>query len=114
MTTKRKILSISHKVFDPVGFVCPVMLYPNLILQDMWDQKIDWDTEVNSKTAENIMKWCNELSAIQEIQIPRWFGKSIDSMDVSFTHSVMAPSINAYRAVIYLRVERQGRSTYSC
>lgn len=33
----------------------------------MWDQKIDWDTEVNSKTAENIMKWFNELFAIQEI-----------------------------------------------
>lgn len=67
----------------------------------MWDQKIDWDTEVNSKTAENIMKWFNELSAILEIQIPRWFRKSIDSKDVAFTHSVMVPSIKAYGAVIY-------------
>lgn len=36
-------------------------------LQDMWDEKIDWDTDVDSKTSENFMKWFSELSALQEI-----------------------------------------------
>lgn len=105
MITKRQILSIYHKLFDPVGFVCPVMLYPKLILQDMWDQKIHWDTEVNSKTTENVIKRFNELSALQEIQIPRWFGKSIDSKGCGI-HTFWDGSITAYGAVIYLRVER--------
>lgn len=70
--------------------------------------KIGWDTKVDSKTAENFMKWFNELSALQEIQIPRWFGKSIDSNGCSI-HTLCDGSIQDYGAVIYLRVERQGK-----
>ncbi|XP_018394550.1 PREDICTED: uncharacterized protein LOC108773288 [Cyphomyrmex costatus] len=44
--TKRFILSLTHRIFDPLGFACPVMLFPKLLLQEAWAQKISWDDEI--------------------------------------------------------------------
>ncbi|GFY57980.1 hypothetical protein TNIN_96061 [Trichonephila inaurata madagascariensis] len=40
--TKRKILSIAHKIFDPIGFTCPV---PKLLLQECWKHEISEDKD---------------------------------------------------------------------
>jgi hypothetical protein len=105
--TKREILSVSHRIFDPIGFICPVMLYPKLLLQKLWNQKIDWDTKVDSKTSENFLMWFDGLSVLQEIKVPRWIGKTYDSKGCTI-HTFSDGSKDAYGAVIFMRVEKQG------
>ena len=36
--TKRSILAVAHKIFDPLEFTRPVLLYPRLLLQETWAQ----------------------------------------------------------------------------
>ena len=48
--TKRKILSAAHKLFDPLGWCCPTLLIPKLMLKDLWLEKIGWDSEVSIDT----------------------------------------------------------------
>ncbi|XP_054281343.1 uncharacterized protein LOC128999010 [Macrosteles quadrilineatus] len=103
--TKRDILSISHNIFDPIGILCPVTLFPKLLLQSMWDLKIDWDTEVSSDISKLFILWYNELSALGKVKIPRWIGKmTMDSNGCSI-HTFCDASKDAYATVIYLRVE---------
>ncbi|GFU42425.1 DUF1758 domain-containing protein [Trichonephila clavipes] len=37
--TKRKILSLVSRVFDPIGFLAPVMIQPKILLQATWKTK---------------------------------------------------------------------------
>ncbi|KFM74429.1 hypothetical protein X975_12745, partial [Stegodyphus mimosarum] len=50
--TKRLILATAHRLFDPLGIYCPVILIPKLLFQETWKQKIAWDEEVWN-TSEN-------------------------------------------------------------
>ena len=39
--TKREMLSILNSIFDPLGFIAPVMIQPRLWLREV--NKMDWD-----------------------------------------------------------------------
>lgn len=38
--TKRKIFSFAHRVFDPLGIVCPIMLCPRILIQETWSCRV--------------------------------------------------------------------------
>jgi len=40
--TKRKYLSLLS-TFDPLGFLCCLMITAKLLLREIWRQKIQWD-----------------------------------------------------------------------
>ncbi|XP_071176408.1 uncharacterized protein [Mytilus edulis] len=41
--TKREILKESSKIFDPLGFLSPVSIRANILMQDLWKERYDWD-----------------------------------------------------------------------
>ena len=98
--TKRSILSMAHKVFDLIGFTCPVTLILKLILQKLHKQKIDWDTPVHKE--KEFVQWYAQLSYSNKIEIPRIFETGTFSL-----HTFYDASKSTYAAVIFLRVERK-------
>lgn len=44
--TKRYIISEIAEIFDPSGLLGPIILYAKIIMQDIWNAKINWDEEV--------------------------------------------------------------------
>lgn len=40
---KRTILSLITQIFDPLGLIGPVTIKVKILLQSLWQQKIDWD-----------------------------------------------------------------------
>lgn len=94
--TKRLILSFAHKIYDPVGFACPIMIMPKLLLQQTWTQKVKWDEEIDGKLQDQFKKWLRQLISLKKMRFPRWVFPSVEEeIDLSF-HVFCDASKKAY------------------
>ncbi|XP_071033036.1 uncharacterized protein [Parasteatoda tepidariorum] len=109
--TKRKILSLAHKIFDPIGFTCPVTLIPKLLLQDCWKAQVSWDAELPKDIVQKFNNWRNQISDLKDIEIPRNYS-CLDLNDAKLTlHVFCDASKLSYATGIFLRAERGNEVT---
>ncbi|CAL8080962.1 unnamed protein product [Orchesella dallaii] len=109
--TKRTLLSVVHKVFDPLGFLAPALIPMKIILQKTWINKMKWDQELPKEEARVFMAWFEEMPWLQKIRIPRLATDGqLDKTRWSL-HTFTDASGLAYACVVYLRV--QGESGVS-
>ncbi len=40
--TKRSLLSLYPRLFDPLGFLTPYLMRPKLLFQESWNRERDW------------------------------------------------------------------------
>lgn len=103
--TKRTILSMAYRIYDPLGVACPLLLCPKIILQETWADKLSWDQEVNEVIRDRFMKWVNQLEHLEKISIPRCIIGVLDSDAKVSVHTFCDASKVAYAAVIFIRLE---------
>ena len=65
LTTKREVLQESSSIFDLIGFATPVTIHSKLLIQKLWQMKIEWneplETDLNREWL-SIAKDMNQLS----------------------------------------------------
>ncbi|OXA52865.1 Pro-Pol polyprotein [Folsomia candida] len=101
--TKRSVLSMVHKVYDPIGFSCPALIKPKMLLQKAWERKTGWDEPLPMEEAKEFKKWCEELPHLKSIHLPRFM--KLESTRVLQMHVFCDASQDAYAAVVFLRSE---------
>ncbi|GFS87441.1 integrase catalytic domain-containing protein [Trichonephila clavipes] len=69
--TKRQMLSIIARIFDPLGFVSPSTIILKIILQDLWKAGLDWDDEISSDILNRWNQFQAEISCLKQIKVPR-------------------------------------------
>ncbi|KAI5631340.1 pao retrotransposon peptidase domain-containing protein [Phthorimaea operculella] len=69
--TKRELLSLTQRVFDPIGYTSPVMLVPKLIMQETWRRDLPWDDTLPSDLMKKFLDWYKELTYLNDCRIPR-------------------------------------------
>jgi len=103
--TRRTILSVAQRLFDPIGFTCPVSLCPKLLLQQCWALKGEWDEEVPDDVRKGFLRWLQDLPLLQEVKIPRWLMGVSERVLSCSLHTFCDASKMAYAAAVFIRFE---------
>ncbi|GFT52145.1 integrase catalytic domain-containing protein [Trichonephila clavipes] len=99
--TKRSVLSIIARLFDPLGLLGPVITKAKIFMQQLWTLQIDWSERLPEKEASEWKEFVRSLVALNGINIERCI--VIPNAEVIELHSFCDASERAYGAAIYAR-----------
>ncbi|XP_055841189.1 uncharacterized protein LOC129908595 [Episyrphus balteatus] len=106
--TKRSVISIIARLFDPAGWLAPVIITAKIIMQQVWRDGTSWDQEIAPLTCRRWKLFLTSLPFIERIQVPRWL--QYDPTKPIQIHGFCDASEHAYAAAFYLRVQTSENS----
>ncbi|GFY13555.1 integrase catalytic domain-containing protein [Trichonephila clavipes] len=102
--SKRFILSVVGRIFDPIGILGPFVIKLKCLLQELWTLGVEWDSELPPKLRHKWQQWSSEAEGLTEIKIPRFYLGNIDQeISKCEIHCFSDASKSAYGTVLYLR-----------
>jgi hypothetical protein len=72
--TKRGVLSMIARIFDPLDLLSPTTFYAKTIMQRLWLAQVDWDSPIPEDIADDWCGFYHSLSSLQVIRVPRYLG----------------------------------------
>lgn len=103
INTKRTVLSDIAKLFDPMGFLGPVVVKAKIFMQHLWILKLDWDQPLPEEENAAWINYRKQLLHLNGIKIQRFNGR-IPNAKLIELHGFADASQNAYGACIYIKV----------
>lgn len=100
--TKRTILSLIARLYDPMGWVGPCTLHAKIIMQRIWDDNIGWDKEVSETIRKDFEIFPKDLPNLTNLKLPRWVQVKDDTSPLTL-YGFSDASLKAYGAVLYLK-----------
>ena len=97
--TKARILSEIASIYDPIGWIGPVVLKAKLFMKKLWLLEIKWDEIIPQELQNEWVSFRKNLHLINSIRINRHC--YIDEHVTLELHGFCDASIEAYGAVIY-------------
>ena len=99
--TKRNVLSVGSKFYDPLGLISPVVLIAKLFFQKLCLDELMWDEPLPEGLQKLWKKYVNDLLEVGFISVERYLFKgSEDEVKLINLHGFCDASNHAYCAVI--------------
>lgn len=103
--TKRVVLSLIARVFDPLGYVLPYTVTARFLFQEIWRLGLGWDEELPQEMEFMFKRWLSDLDKLTGIEIPRQYfpqpwSQCVGDLEL---HAFGDASIKGYGACVYLR-----------
>lgn len=102
--TRRSILSVLNSVYDPLGFIAPVMLTGKGILQDLCKLNCGWDETIPTAYTERWTEWLKDLNLISSLRIRRCLKPQDFEVARAQMHHFCDASERGYGTVSYLKL----------
>lgn len=102
--TKRSILSTVARIYDPLGWISPLVFSAKVVLQQLWTLNLSWDDDIPANLAHKWNKFVVDLTNISKLNIPRFVqinNKIIKNHLVGFCDG----SSKGFGCCVYLVVE---------
>ncbi|XP_043474409.1 uncharacterized protein LOC122506354 [Leptopilina heterotoma] len=99
--SKRIILSDISKLFDPLGLLGPIILFAKILMQQIWQSKLNWDESVPDTIPTTCIDFCEQLKLINDLTFRRRF--LIENPVNVQIHGFCDASQKGYGACIYVR-----------
>ena len=101
--SKRDVLQLSSRIYDPLGHLSPVTVKAKLLIQELWQRKLEWDEPL---PADLEAKWNDIARDIQEankLVLPRCFFPQMQTeAQPIYLHVFADASPKAYGAVAFI------------
>ena len=118
--TQRGILSVINSLYDPLGFVSPVILLGRLIQREIIPCKntdsemvsYDWDDLLPEKFLAPWQNWVTSLVDLTKIRVPRSFYPMHFKLERQELHVFCDASDNAIGHVLYIRSVSQNHQVH--
>ncbi len=102
--TKRSVLKLSARIFDPLGLITPFTISLKILFQELCLDSTDWDASLTASLKEKWMRIIKELASLSDIVVPRNCFASKASRILTELHGFSDASQKAYAAAVYVRV----------
>ncbi|XP_062566124.1 uncharacterized protein LOC134228483 [Saccostrea cucullata] len=102
--TKRGLLSVINSLFDPLGFIAPIVIHGRILYREMGEHNSSWDDPLPEGREKEWLEWKDSLHSLEGLHIPRMFTPlSLSCADLKELHVFSDASEKAISAVVYLR-----------
>ncbi|XP_076302002.1 uncharacterized protein LOC143220171 [Lasioglossum baleicum] len=105
-TTKRSVVSKAAQLFDPLGWLTPVIVRAKITIQSTWLLGIGWDDPLPAALDNDWRTFCAELKQLEMVRLPRPLFQNFRNEQREF-HGFADASERAYGAVVYLRMKTE-------
>lgn len=104
VVTKRSVLSTIAQIFDPLGFLAPIIFLAKHIMQLIWKANLSWDDPLPASLAANWESFVADLPCLLNIRVPRnQFAKTHAHVQLC---GCCDASERGYSAVVYMRTRQ--------
>lgn len=103
--TKRSVLKLAAKIFDPLGMLTVFTINLKIFFQQLCIEKLNWDVELEGSHRKTYDSFVSEIESLQGISISRSLFQKDKQVRKVEMHGFSDASERAYASVVYLRVE---------
>ena len=101
--TKRSVLRVSAKIFDPLGLLSPFVVKLKLLFRNLCSENVNWDDPVEGEILNKWKSLIQEFESLGQIRVPRCYFDSSRVPILFELHGFSDASSQAYGAVVYFR-----------
>lgn len=106
--TKRKLMSHIAKIFDPLGFLEPVVVKLKIFMQLLWSKGLNWDESLPQDLHTVWLRVLRSLPLLEDFRVPRYVFYDEDKVTDVQLHCYADASAQAYGTVFYVRCTLEG------